>query len=188
MTDCLKVGTIAAVHGINGAVRVPCDKDTASAFMTLRSVQLKRSEPGLNNKAMPPPGQQELPLPQQLHIQRIKYGKRCLLIEFSEVTDRTMAEALVGTALYTERRQVGALDKNEWWSCDLIGLPAFKTSGEFIGTICDIISSPADLLEIKPANASNDATILVPFVEALVPKVDLKGKRVEIADIPGLID
>ena len=40
-----------------------------------------------------------------------------------------------------------------------------------------------DLLEISTATG----TRLVPFVEALVPEVDLAGGRLVVADVPGLL-
>ena len=58
------------------------------------------------------------------------------------------------------------------------------TDGDAVGTVSDVLHSGAqDLLVI----GRDGRDVLVPFVEALVPVVDVAAGRVEVADRPGLI-
>jgi len=70
----------------------------------------------------------------------------------------------------------------------LLGLDVFSTEGEKLGTICDIIGESGEYLEMKRADPEKQDTVLIPFVKDLVPTVDIKGRRIEIVNLPGLLD
>ena len=70
-----------------------------------------------------------------------------------------------------------------------------QNTGEQVGTVKDIYRAGNDLLEVTltPAAPNGETmekprTILIPFVEAIVPTVDLAQGRVEITPPDGLID
>lgn len=71
---------------------------------------------------------------------------------------------------------------------DLVGLDVFSTEGEKLGTICDIVGESGEFLEMKCINPEKTDTVLIPFVRAIVPTVDIKGQRIEIVNLPGLLD
>jgi ribosomal 30S subunit maturation factor RimM len=57
-----------------------------------------------------------------------------------------------------------------------------------VGTISDVVGANAELLEITKIDSTGEEPVLVPFVQSLVPTVDLKAGRVEVVDLPGLLD
>jgi len=118
----------------------------------------------------------------------LKFEKGNIQLGVSGVEDRNAAEALVGSTVYTKRDQLCDLEEEEFWTKDLVGMEVYTSSGKHVGTVCDIIEAAGDLLEIRKIGGTADDTALVPFVKALVPVVDLPGRRIEIADLPGLID
>ena len=87
-----------------------------------------------------------------------------------------------------DRAQINELEEEEWWVRDLVGLDAYTTEGVHVGTVCDVISGSNQLIEILRLDGDKNNTILVPFVKALVPVVDIKARRVEIVNLPGLLD
>jgi 16S rRNA processing protein RimM len=67
----------------------------------------------------------------------------------------------------------------------LIGLRAKTPDGTEVGTVGSVLHLPAqDVLEIEMAAG----TRLVPFVEALVPEIDLEAGCLTVADVAGLLD
>ena len=75
---------------------------------------------------------------------------------------------------------------DEFYHADLMGLTAVTVAGDELGTIIAVQNFGAgDLLEIAPRRGE---TLLVPFTRAVVPEVDLAGKRVVVDPPPGLID
>ena len=69
--------------------------------------------------------------------------------------------------------------------------PAGPLSTEPIGTVCDLIHAGNDLLEVElsaaaPARAGR--RVFIPFVEAIVPVVNLAEGWIGITPPPGLLD
>ena len=76
-------------------------------------------------------------------------------------------------------------DPDEFYDHQLVGLGVEDLEGRVIGEITAIAHGAAqDLLTVRTPDG-RDA--LVPFVSALVPEVDLPGRRVVVADRPGLV-
>ncbi|MEX2319681.1 MAG: ribosome maturation factor RimM, partial [Bauldia sp.] len=91
---------------------------------------------------------------------------------------------LTGTRLSVPYDRLPQADEGEFYHADLIGLTAFSPEDETLGTIVAVQNYGAgDLLEIAPANG---ASILVPFTETAVPKVDIAAGRV--VAIPPVFD
>jgi 16S rRNA processing protein RimM len=108
------------------------------------------------------------------------------LAEIEGVTDRTAAENLRGLKLYLPRADLPEIaEDGTYYHADLTGLAAVKPDGTRIGTIESVANFGAgDLLEIRPLQG---ATFYVPFTDAVVPRVDIKGGTVTVDPPPGLL-
>ncbi|HEX8498474.1 MAG TPA: ribosome maturation factor RimM [Actinomycetales bacterium] len=104
-----------------------------------------------------------------------------MLLRFAGVTTREGAEALRGTELLLD---VEASDEPDaWYEHELVGLRVLHVDGTELGTVARLDAGAAqDLLVVTPAGGG--AEVLVPFVSALVPVVDVAGGRV-VLDPPG---
>lgn len=111
-----------------------------------------------------------------------------LFIKFRGYDDRTAVEKLAGAKLFARESELTPLKQEQFWVKDLIGMKAYTTAGELIGTICDIIPGQTDILEINPAISAGGKTILVPFTKPLVPLVDKAAGRIEIVPLEGLLE
>ena len=109
-----------------------------------------------------------------------------LLVGFEGVTDRTGAEALRGLDVSIEipLDEVPA-DDGEYYDRQLVGLEVRDASGTPVGVVRAVLHLPAqDVLALDVAGAER----LVPFVEPLVPVVDLAAGFVQVADVRGLLE
>jgi 16S rRNA processing protein RimM len=109
-----------------------------------------------------------------------------LLVRFAELVDRAGAEAVRGTLLtaVVEADEQPA-EPETFYDRQLIGLRATTLDGAEVGSIRSVLHLPAqDVLEIQTATGPR----LVPFVEALVPDVDLEAGRLTVVDVAGLLD
>jgi 16S rRNA processing protein RimM len=120
-------------------------------------------------------------------IASIRFDKKLLIVKLEGYEDRTSVEQFDGAEIFTSRDQLDELDDDEWWISDLVGLPVYTTEGKEIGKVCSIVGENSELLEIAKLDKP-DATVLVPFVKDLVPVVDMKERRIEVVDLPGLLD
>jgi 16S rRNA processing protein RimM len=95
-------------------------------------------------------------------------GKGGAIARFAQVADRTMAEALRGTALTVPRSALPPLEEGEYYHVDLIGLPAVSTTGEDLGTCVAVDNFGAgDVLEIERPDGKR---FMVPMRAEAVPE------------------
>jgi 16S rRNA processing protein RimM len=121
-----------------------------------------------------------------LTIERARWHSGRLLISFAEVADRTAAEALRNTLLVADSATSPAVDDDEYWDHQLIDLAVVTLDGTSLGSITDIAHPPGgDLLVVRRPDG---AELLVPFVRAIVPTVDLEARRVVVDPPDGLLD
>jgi 16S rRNA processing protein RimM len=151
--DRVAIAKISGVHGIKGFVKLSLFDDDTTLFNT----PLFTTETG--EKTL------EITLKNRINKQ--------YLAEIKGLTDRTLAEKLMGTILYTSR---DALSEESIEHLDLIDMPVFTKSGQEMGTIIHIQNFGAsDLLEIKPLNG---ASFYLPYTDSCV--LEIKEDRVII--------
>ena len=113
-------------------------------------------------------------------------GKSVFVVRFAGVESREAAEALIGQTLMVPADDRPELEEGEYHLLDLIGLEArLSADGEAIGTVSDLISGGNELLELKTPDGR---TLMVPFVQAIVPKVYINEGWLLLTPPPGLIE
>lgn len=105
-----------------------------------------------------------------------------VVARFDGIEDRDAAEALKGTRLYVPRAALPALDADDYYLADLIGLTAYDPAGQVLGRISAVVDHGAgDILEVT---APGGPARLFTFTAAVVPVVDIAGGRVVIDPPP----
>jgi 16S rRNA processing protein RimM len=80
-----------------------------------------------------------------------------------------------GAILAVPRESLPALEADEYYAFQLVGLAVEEEGGRLLGQVRDVLDYPAnDVLEL-------DSGLSLPLVEACVRKVDLEGGRIVIA-------
>ena len=185
--EWLEIGKIVSPKGLDGEVRVYPNSDFPERIV----------EPG--RRWLLCPGGKE---PQAIELLGGRYieGKGLYVIEIAGVEDRNSAEDLRGCLLMVPESDRPILGEDEYHVLDLVGLEVFmQESGESVGTVVDVIPAGNDLLQVKLHPSSVDGkedmtkdkgqkTVLIPFVKAIAPVVDLSAKRIEITPPPGLLE
>jgi 16S rRNA processing protein RimM len=175
--DFLQVGKIVSAQGLKGAVRVYPMSDFPERFL----------EPG--RRWLLRPGAAE---PQAVELTHGYYldGKNLYVLEFEGISDRTAAEGLKNYQFMVLASDRPQLEAGEFHVGDLIGLEVFdQATQSLVGTVINLIPAGNDLLEVERIDATGKKTaVLIPFVQAIVPIVDLTRKRIEITPPLGLIE
>ena len=92
------------------------------------------------------------------------------IARFTEVTDRTAAEALRGSVLTVPRSALPPLAEGEYYHADLLGLRAVSDAGEELGTVVAVDNFGAgDVLEIERPDGKR---FMVPMRSEAVPEWD----------------
>ncbi len=159
------VGRIGRPHGIKGEVTVEPRTDEPDERFAPGAVLLL-DDPGAS-----------------LVVERTHWHSGRLLVTFQGVTDRNAAEALRGTLVHVERAEDELPeDPEEFYDSSLEGCAVVLRDGTVVGEVVDVVHLPAqDLLAVRREGRSE---VLIPFVEQLVPEVDLAA-RVIVVDPPG---
>ena len=118
-----------------------------------------------------------------LTLARARWHRDRLLLTFDQVTDRNRAEEIRNTLILIDTSADD--DEDAWYIEDLIGAEVYR-GDERIGTVAEVTPGAAqDLIHVQ-LTAGGEA--LIPFVEEIVPVVDLEHNRIEIDPPAGLID
>ena len=123
--------------------------------------------------------------PRSFEVETVKVHKGDYLMTLAGISGRDEAERLVGTQFHIGLDERRALDDAEWWAEDLIGCAVVAVDGSTVGEVIDVVTGAAqDRLVVAH---SNGETFEVPFVDALVPDVEIDLRRVTVDLPPGLI-
>jgi 16S rRNA processing protein RimM len=165
----LVVGRIAKAHGVAGEVSVDVRTDNPDdRFAIGATLDTDPAEHG------------------PLTVERARWHAGRLLVGFRSVSDRSAAEELRGTMLVVDSATSGLTgDPEAYWDHDLIGLAAETKDGRPLGRITDVLHPPgSDLLSLDV----DGQDVLVPFVAAIVPVVDIAGGRIVVDPPEGLLE
>lgn len=173
--EWLEVGHIVGAHGLNGDVKIYPDSDFPERF----------TKPGWRWLRSP---NQLLPLREiQLTKGRSVGRKGIYVVRFAGIDFRDQAEALKGWNVLVRSCDRPTLAEGEYYLSDLIGLEIVDhQTHTSIGRVIKIANAGNDLLEIQLLGET-DQTVLIPFVPALVPVVDIKNQKIEISPPKGLL-
>lgn len=177
-SDWIEIGQIVAPQGLRGELRIYPSSDFPERF----------THPGRRWLQKSP---QEAPIPVELLAGRFVPNKGLYVVRIAESTTRTSAEALRDAKLLVPSSDRPDLEDDEYHVSDLVGLPVYyHGTSDRVGTIIDIRVAGNDILEVALSSqgAAGGRSVLIPFVEAIVPVVDLNQGRVEITPPAGLLD
>lgn len=166
----LVVGRIGRPHGVRGEVSIEVRTDSPELRFAPGSVL--RTDPA---GAGP------------LTVEDTHWHSGRLLLRLAGVDDRSRAEELRNVLLVVdipddERPE----DDEEFYDHQLAGLAAHTVAGELIGRVAEVLHLPSqDMLVV---HREDGREVLVPFVSAIVPEVDLAAGLVRIDAPPGLLE
>ena len=165
------VGRIGRPHGIRGAVVVGVRTDEPDLRFAVGSrLDTDRADVGT------------------LTVAAVRWHSGTLIVRFDGVRDRDGAADLTGTWLSVDSGTLAPPDDpDEFRDHDLIGLSVQTTDGTAVGVVEDVLHYGQDVLAIRPHDG-NAGEILVPFVKAIVPDVDVAAGVLVIDPPPGLLN
>ncbi len=123
----------------------------------------------------------EEPVPRKI-LEARRQG-RLWAVKAEGVTDRSSAEALVGSEVLADREELGEAGEGKHWFADLEGLDVVTLSGEAIGNVTGLYETGGvDVLVVRGKHGEK-LVPLAPYV-----KVDLAARRIVVDPPEGLLD
>ena len=173
--EWLVVGLITSCHGIKGQLKVKSLTDFEERFLKpgMRWLQ-KENEP---------------PLEMKLTSGFRQPGRATFIISLEGINTRNDAEELKKFKILVKTDNLPRLQKEEFHLLELINLQVKTLENEklkIIGKVLDLENEKNNLLVIQLFK--NQKVVLIPFVEEIVPLVDIKNNFLIINPPKGLLE
>jgi 16S rRNA processing protein RimM len=163
------LGRIVKTHGIRGEVQVYSYSDV-EYFLGYKDLFVQ--------------GKYGDKVPQRVLKARVKKGQSVIL-SLEGVVDRIQAGSFVGKEIFLDRAKLSPLAEGEYYWHEIEGLSVVNARGEELGILSDVLATGADDVYVVKGDRGE---ILVPAVDQMVKKIDLK-KGVMVVDLPpGLVE
>jgi 16S rRNA processing protein RimM len=170
--DLVQVGYVAGAYGVTGSIRVTPFSTDADALLNVKTWWMAKGTAS--------------PSPQPASVRTAKIHGGDVVAQLVGVVGRDAAEALKGAAVSVPRSEFPALQEDEFYWSDLIGLNVVNLQGEALGTVTDMMDNGVQsILRITPvvaegADGDKPSERLVPYVDQYVKSVDLPGKTITL--------
>jgi 16S rRNA processing protein RimM len=167
----LRVGRLVKAHGLKGGLKLELYTDNPEGRFVPGAVftlQVPEASPWHGK---------------DLTVREYRVMNGNPVVFFQDVDDRDAAESLVRAILWIDQ-DVDEVEEDAWFDHQLVGLDVVRDD-EIIGRVIRVEHFPAqDLLIVK----AGDREVMVPFVAAIVPTVDVATGRVIVTPPPGLFE
>lgn len=168
--DFVSVGKILNFHGIQGEAKVGFSKNQADFLKQLKVVYIKKD----SNYT-------------KFEISSVRFNKTFALIKFKGINSINDLIPYKDCLIFVEKNLIReSLGEDEFLIDELTGLDVIDLNDEKIGVVVGVSNNGAnDLISVK---SKTKKISLVPFVKELVPRVDIKNKKITVNNIEGLIE
>lgn len=168
MEDMLQVGVITQTHGVRGEVKVFPTTDDVNRFKKLKQVILDT-------------GKETMPL----EIQSVKFFKQFVILKFKGIDNINDIEKYKRCSLYVTREHAVALEEDEYFIADMIGMEVCTEDGNIFGTLKDVIETGAN--DVYVIENAEHGEVLVPAIKECIRSVDIEKGQTMIHLMDGLI-
>jgi len=167
MQELVAIGRIVRPVGVRGEVKIVPLTDDPGRFDALARVFVGSV-----------PEQSEERLVTEIRVQRDS-----VVVRLAGLETRETAEQYRDAFLFVEQTKSVRPRRGSFFVDDVIGCTVVLPSGQKVGTVQDIMTLPAnDVWVVRDGEREH----LIPAVKALILSVDVKARRIEVADLDGL--
>ncbi|HEU4887634.1 MAG TPA: ribosome maturation factor RimM [Thermoanaerobaculia bacterium] len=167
----IAVGIIRKAHGVRGEASIEPWTDSADRFEELKSITLVSPDDKLTR---------------ELRVESVRaHGERALM-KFAGIDSPEEIQTLHNWTVEIPADQARALDEDEYFLHDLIGLTLIDAEGRERGVVTDTLEGGGGiLLNVKRADGKE---FELPFAADLCTEIDVPGRRMVVALPEGLDD
>lgn len=169
----LRVGRLVKAHGLKGAFKLELYTDSPKLRFVegaILKLQVPESSPWFGKTVT---------------VQELRWYNTMPVLFLKECEDRTVADTLVKAILLVDVSNDEITNEEDaWFDHQLVGLRVIRDAVD-IGVVARVDHLPSqDLLAVE----TEGREVLVPFVKAIVPVVDMKSRSLTITPPLGLFE
>jgi 16S rRNA processing protein RimM len=164
----LLIGRVLGPHGVRGLLKVKSYARSEDTLMIGGNVFLRQSHGEISEHGI---------------LSAIPH-KGGALVRLEGLDSRDQVEPYRGAEILILKEAVRR-DKDEYFWHELIGLKVFVETGRYLGTVEDILETPAnDIYVVREGREE----FLIPAIHDVVKTIDLENGRMVISEVEGLLD
>ncbi|HOJ92116.1 MAG TPA: ribosome maturation factor RimM [Dictyoglomaceae bacterium] len=111
---------------------------------------------------------------EELALELVREHNKGFVVYFSGIDTREKAEKIKGNWLLLDESELPELPEWQFYSFQIIGLPVYEISGEYLGTIREIIETGSnDVYVIE----NEEEELYIPAIKDIIMEVDLKENK-----------
>lgn len=171
----LRVGRLVKAHGLKGALKLELytdDPDGRFVPGAMFTLQVPEASPWHGRSVT---------------VREFRWMNSHPVVFLEGIDDRDAAESIVRAILWIDQDASSPVEDDAWYDHQLIGLDVIR-DGARVGRVARVDHFPSqDLLIVQP-EGDDEREILVPFVKAIVPEVDVVAGRVVVTPPAGLFE
>lgn len=165
----LRVGRVARAHGLKGELEVRLDWEDGESLLDASEVELEAADGRRSAHG----------------VQRARATPKGVLVQLEGISDRTAAEARLGTVVYIARAELPELEEGEYYLADLVGVAVSGPDG-FRGRVVEVQMYPSvDAIVIETPQGERFEQ---PLIDEWIERVDVAGEGVVLRSEGGLIE
>lgn len=168
MEKQLQVGVISSTHGIHGEVKVFPTTDDVNRFKKLKRVFLDT-------------GKEQI----LLEVQNVKFFKQFAILKFKGIDNINDIEKYKGKSLLVNREDAVALDRDEYYIADMIGMDVYTEDENLFGRLKDVMETGAN--DVYIIDSKEHGEVLVPAIKECILSIDIEEGRMTIRLMEGLL-
>lgn len=169
MEELFRIGAIASTHGVHGEVKIYPTTDEVERFKDLKECLLDTGNGMMN-----------------LTIESVKYFKQFVILKFKEMSSINDIEKYRGKDLLVTRSNAIALDEDEYYFSDLIGLKVLTDEDRTFGTVKDIFHTGAN--DVYVIEDENGKECLFPAIHECILEICPEEGHILVHIMDGLLE
>lgn len=163
INDLYQVGSITQTHGIKGEVKVFPLTDDISRFKGMKELLLDTGNGFLS-----------------LEVTGVRPQKNIVILKFKGIDNINDIEKYKGKGLYVTAENRVALEEDEYFIDDLIGLKVVLEDDSVFGEITDVLATGAnDVYEVK---CTDNKLVYIPAIKECILSVDEDAMRIHLME------
>jgi 16S rRNA processing protein RimM len=176
------VGLIRKAQGVRGEVVVEPLTDKPDVVFATGSRVFAGTSDGDLAVVRDVKGQEETPT---LTISGSKPFKKGLIVQFEELQDRDSADLWRGRYLLAPFSELPALEEDQVYLHDLIGMAVVGMNGERLGAVTTFYELPQGImLDVETTRGS----VMIPYRPEIIIRTDIQARSIVINDALGFLD
>lgn len=168
--DCVELGYISKVQGLNGEVRAILDVDDIRFYRKAKNLWLAKG-----------PG----PLKAWPLLRFTPQNDKEALIAFEGIETREAAEALKGHTLFFPKSELPALPEGRFYYFEIEGFTVEDVQHGALGPVLRVDEMPAQDLIVVDCKGKE---VLIPLLDEFLAGLDKPGRILRVKLPPGLLE